>query len=102
MEEKINILDDNTIDSENMQETDKKPLSISFVRFSVCAFILTVCFFIKIKNKSLFDSISIWYKNNICYQNLSLEYVFQKAESFIFEISAKLSSFWDLISGFRF
>ena len=102
MEEKINILDDDTINTENMQETNKKPLSISFVRFSVCAFILTVCFLIKIKNKYLFDFISVWYKNNICYQNLSLEYVLQRAENFISEISTKLSSFWDLISGFRF
>lgn len=102
MEEKINILDDDTINTENMQETNKKPLSISFVRFSVCAFILTVCFLIKIKNKYLFDFISVWYKNNICYQNLSLEYVIQRAENFISEISTKLSSFWDLISGFRF
>ncbi len=102
MEEKINILDDDTINTENMQETNKKPLSISFVRFSVCAFILTVCFLIKIKNKYLFDFISVWYKNNICYQNLSLEYVLQRAENFISEISTKLSSFWDLISSFRF
>lgn len=102
MTDKLNILDNNTINSEKMQAINKKPLKLFYLRVSICLTLLTTILILKIVNPQIFSLISEWYKANILHEDEKINHAYEYIKEFFLNINSFIPKVQTFFSNFKF
>ena len=80
--------------SATTQTPIKKPVGIFFIRVVICLIIIIGCLLLKFKQPEIFNSICIWYQNNVCCEKISHMYIKEELQTLIFKISFYLENLY--------
>ena len=98
MKDNLKILDENQTEIQAVKKESAQILSLTAFQIIICFVILSLCFLLKSKNLKLFNELSSWYQDKICYESITYERIYKEFTS----VSSFVISYFDkLYSSFK-